>query len=83
MSDDEKDGVLLLMQVEQQLDDLFRRLPIQIAGRLIAQQQQRLANQRAGNGDALFLSARKFSRTMREAFGQADIRQQLLRARAT
>ena len=46
----------------QQLEDLVARLAIEIAGRLVAQQQRRVGDDGAGDADALFLAARQLAR---------------------
>ena len=55
--DDDQDGLLLAMQIKQQIADCFRCLVIQIASWFVRQQQQRLVDQRASNGYALFFAA--------------------------
>ena len=56
----------------QQIEDLVAGLAIEIAGRLVAEQQRRVGDDRARNADALFLSARQLPRIVLRAFGEAD-----------
>ncbi len=65
--------LLLLLQLEQQRRDRVGRCAIEIAGRLIAQQQSRTANERARQRDTLFLAARELTRKMRHAMRQPDL----------
>ena len=53
-----------LMQLAQQLHDRFAALRIEIARRLVGEQNDRLARDRARHGDALLLSARELARQM-------------------
>ena len=55
---DHHDG-LAVVAVErlQQIEDLIARLAIEIAGRLVGEQERRIGNDRAGDADALFLAA--------------------------
>ncbi len=55
---------------------------IQIRERFVEQQQARLRGQRAGQGDALLLSAGEHVRGIRGALGEADARQHGQRLRA-
>ena len=52
---------------------------VEVAGRLIGEQDRRPADQRARHGDALLLAARQRARPMRGARRQPDARQQLRR----
>ena len=54
-------------------------LRIEIAGRLVGQQQPRRVGDRAGDGDALLLAAGQFAGTMFEALAEAQKSQQLAR----
>ena len=55
------------MQAEQQIDDLLARGAVEIAGRLVRQQQFRAGDEGARDGDALLLAARKLRRVMQHA----------------
>ena len=64
-------GLLLLLQIEQQRGDRLGGGAIEIACRLVAQQQPRAAHQRAGQRDALLLAARQLARQMRRRDARA------------
>ena len=51
-------------------------LRIQIAGRLVGQQQFRLVDERAGDGDALLFAAGKLGRLVIQPVLEADAREQ-------
>ena len=55
---------------------------VEVAGRLVGQQQARAVGQGAGNGDALLLPARQLGRLMGQAFAQTERCQHLARALA-
>ena len=52
----------LLIQPLQERQNLAGRLGVEIAGRLVGEQQRRVGDDRARDGDALLLSARKLPR---------------------
>ena len=66
------DAVHLLEQLHQP----FRLTVIQIAGRLVRQQQRRTGDDRAGDGDALLLAAGQRGRLRVDMAGQSDPAQQ-------
>src|SRR5438034_4139721 len=49
----------VLVQTFENLQNLSGRMAVEVAGRFVCQQQRRIADDGASNGDALFLSARK------------------------
>src|SRR5947199_1240195 len=51
------------MQIAQQLHDRFAVRRVEVSGRLIRQQDKRLAPERARHGHALLLTARKLGRS--------------------
>jgi len=61
---DDKDVVLLLVQVQQQRRHGCGRRFIEIAGRFVANDEVRRANQSARNSDPLLLSAGELRRPM-------------------
>ena len=61
---------LLADETDKFLVNLFGGARIEISGRLVGQEQERLVGKRAGDGDTLALAARKFRRAM----GQACLR---------
>ncbi len=56
----------------QQIEDLVAGLAIEIAGRLVAEQQRRIGDDGARDADALLLSARQLTRVVVRAIGEAD-----------
>ena len=62
---DEDDGVAGLMKPLEQRHDLEAGLGLEVAGRLVGQQDRRVVHERARDGDALALSARQLVGPMR------------------
>ncbi len=56
----------------QQVENLARALGVQVAGRLVGHQQQRIVDDRAGNRHALLLAAGELPRIVIHAVRQAD-----------
>ena len=56
----------------QQVEDLVAGLAIEIAGRLVAQQQRRVGDDGARDADALLLTARQLARIVLRAIGEPD-----------
>src|SRR5690242_21808104 len=54
---DDEDRVALGVQLAEQREDLLARRRVEVAGRLVAQQQRRLADERARDRRALALAA--------------------------
>src|SRR4051812_27596516 len=67
------------MHLEEQFGDLLRRSRIEVAGRLVAEQQPRPADQRAGDGDALALAAGQLAGPVIGPVAEADNVDQLAR----
>ena len=67
---------------DEQLGDVSAAR-IEVAGRLVAEQQPRAADQRARDRDALALAARELGRPMIDAIGEADLRRSVARARSS
>ena len=80
---DHHDG-LAVVAVErlQQIENLVAGLAIEIAGRLVAQQQRRVGDDGAGDADALLLAAGQLPRVVLRAIGEADDLQRDRRALA-
>ena len=57
VSDDHQRGPGLGAAGEQQLDDVVTGLCVEVAGRLVGEDQRRARGRRAGDGDALLLAA--------------------------
>ena len=69
---DHDDGLAVaLVELLQQRHDLARRAAVEIAGRLVGEQQVRLVRQRARDRDALLLAARELPRPMVLAAAEA------------
>src|SRR6185437_8557995 len=51
------DGLAGAGQALEHAHDLFRRLRVEVAGRLVGEEHGRIVDERAGNGDALALTA--------------------------
>ncbi len=62
---DENDGVALLIKAFEKRHDFFAGLGIEVAGWLVGQDDRRIVDQRAGDRDALALSAGEFVRLVR------------------
>src|SRR5262245_7604750 len=60
------------LELAQQAEDLFGVAGVEIAGRLIGDDEGGIGDDGAGNGDALLLTARQRAREMVEAVGEAD-----------
>src|SRR5208282_818950 len=80
MGDEHKGRAALAMAAEQKLDDLASRRLVEIAGRLVGDDNGGIGRQRAGERDALLLATGKFGRVVVEAFRQADCRKLMLGA---
>src|SRR6476661_319339 len=70
---DHDDG-LAVVAIEhlQQLQDLLGRVPVEVAGRLVADEEGRVGHDRARDRHALLLAAGQFVGLVRAAIGQAD-----------
>ena len=63
---DQGRAALAADQVQEFGEDGVRGILVEIAGRLVGEDQRRLVSQRAGDRDALLLAARQFRRAMIE-----------------
>ena len=70
------------MPGEQKLDDVFARCFIEIAGRLVGDEDRGVWCERTGQRHALLLAAGKLRRIVVQAFGEADLDQFVLRTAA-
>ena len=68
--DDHQNDLLSSFKIHQDVGDRFGHLPVEVSGRLITQQQRRLANQGTGQGRPLFFSTGKLARKMVQAVAQ-------------
>ena len=76
----DRDGLQLCVQLEEQRRHALRRLAIEVAGRLVAEHQRRLAHQRPRDRHALLLAAGQLRRRMIEPLRQPDAIEQRARA---
>ena len=60
------------MQLAQQIHHRFAALRIEVAGRLVGEQDERLAGDGARDGDALLLTARQLAGQVLRAVRHAD-----------
>ena len=81
MGDDDERRLAARVKIEEQRGDGVGRGAIEVAGRLVAEHQERIANQRAGDGGALLLAAGELAGTMIQAVAEADLCEQHSRAR--
>src|SRR5262252_6552883 len=65
-------GAALLVASEQELDDLAAGRLVEIAGRLVGDEDGRVGRQRAGERHPLLLAAGELRRIVLAAFAQAD-----------
>ncbi len=77
---DQDDRRPAAVQVAQQVEDGAARAAVEVAGRLVGQDQRRLADQRPGDGDPLALAARELRRLVPEPVLEADALQRRLGA---
>ena len=75
---DHHDGGAAAVDVLQQVEDLARHQRVEVAGRLVRQDEPRVARQDARDGDALLLAARELRGQVAQARGEADERQRAL-----
>src|SRR5690606_36357366 len=74
---DDHDGVTLTVERLEKLHDLLARAGVQVAGRLVGQQDGRVIDQGAGDGDTLPLTARELVRLVVHTVRQAHVLQRL------
>ncbi len=74
---------VVAVEVRQQLHDLARSGGVEVAGRLVGKDHHRIADDRAGDGDALLLAARQLRRVVMLAPLKSDLGQRLRRAGRT
>ena len=73
------DGVALPREFREERQDFRAGLGVEVAGRLVGQQDGRPVHQRAGDGDALALAAGQLVGPVMDPVGQADVAQGLQR----
>src|SRR5688572_16551424 len=67
-----QDGDPGLVELDEEFHDLERALGIEVAGRLVGEQDFGIGHQRAGDGDALLLAARQLGRRVVGPRHEAD-----------
>ena len=72
MRDDDNGDAVLAIELRQRLHDLVRGAGIEVAGRLVGQQQTGLIDQGACDCDALLLAARELARRVALAVAEAQ-----------
>ena len=77
---DDHDRLAARVHLVEDLQDLEARLGVEVAGRLVGQDQRRAVHDRARDGGALALAARQLGRPVLRALGEADLAQRLERA---
>ena len=78
--DDQDGGAQALVEIADEVEDFGAGVGVEVAGRLIGQQDGRMKGQRARDGDALPLAAGKFVGQVIEAVAELHEVQQLARA---
>ncbi len=78
VGDQHQGGLVLFLQVEQQVDDLAARLAVQVAGRLVREQERGGGREGAGQRRALLLAAGQLAGIVGQAVAEADLRQAFL-----
>src|SRR5205085_11076874 len=76
---DEDAGALKAAQVEEQRADLFGRARVEVARRLVGEDEARARDERARERHALLLAARKLSGEVSRARGESDRAEHLAR----
>src|SRR5690349_21520331 len=75
---DHADGRAVLVQLGEQLHDRLAVARVEVTGRLVGEQNGGLADHRAGDGDALLLTAGELRRVVLHAVRHADPLESLL-----
>src|SRR6185436_2178087 len=76
---DDDDGRAVGVNAIEEIRDLLAGRFVELAGRLVREQQGRTIGERAGNRDALHLPARQLRRTVIDPPRQADVLEELAR----
>lgn len=81
MRDEDACGIRALDAVAQQAKDLGGALRVEIAGRLVGENESWSMNERAGDGNALHLAPREFARSRLTPTGKPHVTQRGFDAR--
>lgn len=77
MGDEDKHHGLSALEIKEEVSDGIGVATVKIAGGLVAQKEDRLPDEGAGNGDALFFAAGELGGEMGDAMGEPDALEQL------
>ena len=83
MGDDDEGRLPLALEPAEDPVDLVAGLRVELAGRLVGQDEDRVLDQGPGDRHPLLLAARQLVGPVVEPVAQADLRQQLGRPRAS
>ncbi len=72
MGDDQQGRAGIALALEEEIEDRRPRRGVEIAGRLVGEEQGRARRGRPGDGDPLLLAARQLRRIMGEPVAEAD-----------
>ncbi len=64
-------------EMHQRIEHVRGRVRVEVAGRLVGEDEARVVGQRAGNGGALLLAAGQLRRPVIDAFGETQRAEQL------
>src|SRR4029453_7200720 len=78
-----QDRVPLRVQLQQEIGDRVGGGASEVSGRLVAEQQRRVPDERPRQGGALLLATGELSRTVIETIGEPDLRQQRMGTRGS
>ena len=79
MRDEDNRHALFTIERDKHIHQLVRGSGIEIAGRLVGEQKAWCVDERAGDGNALLLAARKLARRVALPIAEADELQRLTR----
>ena len=72
VGDEDEGRAAVALQGEQEVDDRAARALVEVAGRLVGDQDRRVRRDRAGDRDALLLAARELGRVVVQPLAEAD-----------
>ena len=83
VGDEHQGGAAIPLQGEQQVDDGVAGRLVEIAGRLVGDEDRRVGHDGAGDGDALLLAARKLGRVVVQTLAESHCAQARVRRART